>query len=99
MVQFPAGGIPAGYRRMLDILNERIGGTAPPPLAAGVPPFYVVDGTADNVQPLTLVDPTLINLNFLQVNTRENADFIAGELTVQGLHSWVVSASSPATFR
>ena len=96
MVQFPCDGAPTQYREWLDFANHRIGGSDPTGLLAGT---FVVDGSNENLQPLSLLDPTLHNLNLLMVNTEENANYVAGQLSGRGLRAWVVTAQEPALFR
>lgn len=99
VVQFPGQQhgipqVPANYRDWLDAANHHIGGAAPAGGGA-----FTVNGSVANVQPLRLCDSTLINLNFLIANTRPNADFVAGELRVHGLHAWIMSTVDPALYR
>lgn len=96
IVQFPSGGVPAQYRQWLDYCNKTIGGTDPAGLPAGT---FIVDGSNENQQPLSLIDPTLQSLNVLMVNTPENVHYVAGQLLGFGLHSWVFSAEDPPLFR
>jgi len=96
IVQFPSGGVPSQYREWLDSANKTIGGTDPTGLSAGT---FIVDGSNGNLQPLSLIDPTLETLNVLMVNTEENAHYVAGQLLDCGLHTWVFTAQDPPLFR
>lgn len=96
IVQFPSGGAPAQYREWLDFANKTIGGADPTGLPAET---FIVDGSNENLQPLSFLDPTLQSLNVLMVNTEENARCVAGQLLGHGLHSWVFSAEGPPLFR
>ncbi len=96
MVQIAAAGPPANYRDALDTINNQIGGAAAGPV--GGP--WVVNGAVGNVEPLSLMDSTLGSVNLLMVDSRENADFVAGQILIlTGLHAWVASAETPALFR
>ena len=85
------------YRTALDEVNHLLGGADTRPEGGG----YVVNGAADNVEPLRFVDPTLQNANFLIVETLEKAyqaQNILKVITNDKLHSWVFDAKKPAKF-
>lgn len=96
LVDFGGAAVPAGYRGWLDQINANIGGA--PVGAAGAGNFNVT-GSAVN-QPILFLDPTLNNLNLLYVNTRQNADHVAGQLLILGgLSSWVMETKVGPHYR
>ena len=95
-VDFGGAAVPAGYRGWLDQINADIGGAAVGAAGAG---NFNVSGGAIN-QPILFLDPTLNNLNLLHVNTRHNADFVAGQLLILGgLSSWVMETNVGPNYR
>lgn len=86
IVDFGAAGMPGGYRGWLETINANIGGSAA--CVAGAGHFNVVAG---GQEPIKFMDPNMNNLHLLHVNTRHNADYVAGQLLVLGgLSSWVL---------
>jgi len=86
------------YRTALDEVNHQLGGTDMRPEGGG----YVVNGAADNTEPLRFVDPTLQNVTFLVVDSLEKAHQSADLLNVitnGKLHAWVLDAKEPAVLR
>jgi hypothetical protein len=95
IVDFRGAAVPAGYRGWLEQANANIGGA--PVGAAGEGNFNVTAGEGN--QPIRLMDPTLNNLNLLHVNTRANADHVAGQLLIMGgLHAWVLEGDVAPTY-
>lgn len=99
IVQFPAGGEPSSYRNWLDIANSQLpDGSAP---AATSEPFTVRGVGAGNTEPVRILDPTLVSVNVLVVNSRPNADYVAGQLRILSdftLRTCVLSAPEPLMY-
>eukprot|EP01031_Cornospumella_fuschlensis_P027025 gene27025-32656_t len=95
IVDFDGAAAPDGYRGWLDQINAHLGGAAVG--AAGPGNFNVNVG---GNQPISLMDPNLNNLNLLHVNTRHNADHVAGQLLILGgLSSWVLESKIAPSYR
>lgn len=96
IVDFGGSTPPVGYRGWLEVINADLGGAAVG--AAGAEKYNVVAGKGD--QPISLVDPGLKNLNFLHINTKNNADYVASQLLILGgLSAWVLETTIAPSYR
>ena len=96
VVQFGPDGVPENYRQRLDAFNAVLGGA---PVGNKIAGWSVRASGAGNLEPIQFVDATMINLNFLFVNSGPNANIVAKEIHKEwGLHAWVIRAQQASVY-